>query len=129
MAILTPYNAQLRELERTCRHRASPTLPISNVDSFQGKESDVVIYSGVRSGSGGIGFVSDLRRLNVALTRARHALYIVGSEGSLTSSPDWRALLADARARGCVVDVEAEAVERWSVLQVCSPASNPNPNS
>tara|TARA_B100000768_G_scaffold12550_1_gene12157 strand:- start:85 stop:246 length:162 start_codon:yes stop_codon:yes gene_type:complete len=53
----------------------------------------------------------------------------VGSEGSLTSSPDWRALLADARARGCVVDVEAEAVERWSVLQVCSPASNPNPNS
>ena len=53
----------------------------------------------------------------------------MGSEASLAASPDWRALLADARARGCVVDVEAEAVERLSVPQVCSPASNPNPNS
>ena len=72
----------------------------------------------MRSGGGGIGFVNDLRRLNVALTRARHALYIVGSEDSLTASPDWRALLADARDRGCVFDVDAEAVERWSVSQV-----------
>ena len=118
VSMLTPYNAQIGELERACRRRSSAALAISNVDTFQGKEADVVIYSGVRSGGGGIGFVSDLRRLNVALTRARHALYIVGSEGSLNASPDWRALLADARARGCVFDVDAEAVAGWSAQQV-----------
>ena len=125
VSILTPYNAQIREIERACRRRTSAALTISNVDTFQGKEADVVLYSGVRSGGGGIGFVSDLRRLNVALTRARHALYIVGSEQSLNASADWRALLADARERGCVFDVDAEAVARWSPQQVleCIPVT------
>ena len=77
-----------------------------------------MVYSGVRSGGGGIGFVNDLRRLNVALTRARHALYIVGSEASLTASPDWRALVEDAKRRGCVRDVDAETVARASPQQV-----------
>ena len=66
----------------------------------------VVLFSCVRSGrAGGLGFVRDIRRLNVAITRARHALYIVGSDGSLQQSSDWRALLDDARRRGCVRDV------------------------
>ena len=42
----------------------------------------MIIYSCVRAGSGGIGFVKDVRRMNVALTRARHALFVVGSEAS-----------------------------------------------
>lgn len=51
---------------------------------WQGRESDVVIYSAVRTE--GLGFVSDLQRLNVALTRARHSLFIVGNAQSLSSS-------------------------------------------
>ena len=82
-------------------------VEVSNVDAFQGKEKDVIIYSCVRSGGGGLGFVKDVRRMNVALTRARHALYVVGSEDSLRASDDWRALLEDARARGCWRDIRA----------------------
>ena len=56
---------------RTCWEHA---VEVASVDTYQGKEKDVILYSTVRSGRGGIGFVNDLRRLNVALTRARHAL-------------------------------------------------------
>ena len=80
VAILTPYKEQCRTLEaelnavfgsRTCWEHA---VEVASVDTYQGKEKDVILYSTVRSGRGGIGFVNDLRRLNVALTRARHAL-------------------------------------------------------
>lgn len=66
----------------------------------------------MRSGGGGLGFVKDLRRLNVALTRARHALYIVGHEASLRRSADWHALLTNARERGWSRDVTLDAASR-----------------
>ena len=79
------------------RHAASPRqciLPctalqvvIETVDSFQGKQMDVVIMSCVRASEPGqqtgIGFVADIRRLNVAITRAKRALWILGSAATL----------------------------------------------
>ncbi|EKX44634.1 hypothetical protein GUITHDRAFT_59672, partial [Guillardia theta CCMP2712] len=57
------------------------------VDSFQGSESDVVLCSCVRSnGGGGCGFLADRRRLNVALTRAKKLLIVVGSASTLKRS-------------------------------------------
>ena len=73
---------------------------------------DVILFSCVRSGRAGLGFVKDLRRLNVALTRARHALYIVGNEAALQQSADWHALISDARLRGCTCDVRLESTQR-----------------
>lgn len=65
---------------------------IETVDSFQGKQMDVVIMSCVRASEPGqqtgIGFVADIRRLNVAITRAKRALWILGSAATLkVSSP------------------------------------------
>ena len=105
VVLLTPYREQKRALEAELSATFGAdswvdAVEVASVDTFQGKEKDVVIYSAVRSGRSGLGFVRDLRRLNVALTRARHALYIVGSDASLRASSDWRALLDDARARG-----------------------------
>jgi DNA polymerase III delta prime subunit len=84
VAILTPYKGQVRLLENLLRERASHFnslmghVVVSSVDGYQGREADAVVFTTVRSNKeGSIGFVSDLRRLNVAITRPRRGLVIV----------------------------------------------------
>jgi superfamily I DNA and/or RNA helicase len=71
-------------------HIAGLQVVIETVDSFQGKQMDVVIMSCVRASEPGlqtgIGFVSDIRRMNVAITRAKRALWILGSAATLKVS-------------------------------------------
>lgn len=78
---------------------------IETVDSFQGKQLDVVILSCVRASEGrtGVGFLADVRRMNVAITRAKAALWVLGSAQTLRRSPVWAALLGDAEARGVII--------------------------
>lgn len=117
VSILTPYKEQCRVLEHELtstfgsRKAWTHAIEVASVDTFQGRESDVILFSCVRSGRGGLGFVKDLRRLNVALTRARHALYIVGNERSLQQSSDWKALITDARERSCIQNVQLSDLE------------------
>ena len=81
MAVLTPYQAQRETLRR-----ALPDVEISTVDGAQGREWDVVFYSSVRSNPRHrLGFLSDERRLNVAVTRARKHFVLVGDERTLRS--------------------------------------------
>lgn len=54
----------------------------------------------------GVGFLNDIRRMNVALTRAKFACYVIGSRSTLRSSKPWAALLDHSRAKRCIVDVE-----------------------
>lgn len=69
-------------------------IAIETIDSYQGRQVDVVIFSCVRAGSTrGLGFVNDIRRLNVAITRARRALWILGSVATLRINPEWNALI------------------------------------
>lgn len=75
---------------------------------IQGQERDIVIFSSVRAHSkGGVGFLADVRRMNVALTRARRALYILGSTEALSVSPPWKALIENAVLRQAVVPVSS----------------------
>ena len=71
---ISPYKAQCQLLLSK-----KTGCPVHTVDSFQGREADIVILSTVRDGSSGIGFWEDMRRVVVALTRARRKLVIVGS--------------------------------------------------
>lgn len=81
IAIIAPYAAQVRWLRE---HADSDELEIDTVDGFQGREKEAVLISCVRSnGSGEIGFLADTRRMNVALTRARRKLIVVGDSATL----------------------------------------------
>jgi len=70
-------------------------VQVSTIDGFQGQESDVIIVSTVRGGgnSGGVGFLADVRRMNVALTRAKRSLWVVGQVDALRRSEMWRQLV------------------------------------
>ena len=68
-------------------------ISVNTVDGFQGQERDVIVISLVRSNDdGNIGFLRDLRRMNVAMTRARMKLIIIGSADTLTRHPFYRKL-------------------------------------
>lgn len=78
IAVVTPYNAQLALLS-TLLKEPFPGIELGSVDGFQGREKEAVIVSLVRSNSeGGVGFLSESRRLNVAMTRAKRQLCVVG---------------------------------------------------
>ena len=74
MVVITPYAAQVQLL---LSRKAG--VEVHTVDSFQGREADVVVLSVVRDGSGGPGFWQDARRWTVALTRARRKLVVVAT--------------------------------------------------
>jgi superfamily I DNA and/or RNA helicase len=96
VAILTPYVAQAKLLKTMARETG---LEIGSVDGFQGREKEAVILSLVRSNEGGqIGFLSDMRRLNVAITRARRCLVVIGDSATITRHPVYEKFVAHADA-------------------------------
>jgi len=85
VAVIAPYSAQVRLLRDLL---AVPGLEIDSVDGFQGREKEAVVVSLVRSNRDGeIGFLADVRRTNVALTRARRKLIVVGDSATLSVDP------------------------------------------
>jgi len=91
IAVITPYAAQVRWLREHAIERA---LEIDTVDGFQGREKEAVVISLVRSNrEGEIGFLADTRRMNVALTRPRRKLIVVGDSATLGGHPFYAALL------------------------------------
>lgn len=108
--VVTPYKRQMQELRQSFDRAGIPTgdVEIDTVDSFQGREKDVIVFSCVRTAAvnRGIGFVRDVRRMNVGLTRARASLIILGSAQALAEgSADWAELVEDANSRGCLISV------------------------
>lgn len=88
IAVIAPYAAQVRLLREQL---PVPGLEIDSVDGFQGREKEAVIISLVRSNpQGEIGFLSDMRRMNVAMTRARRKLILVGDSATLCGHPFYR---------------------------------------
>lgn len=111
VGIITPYKLQLkclqREFEEVLNSEEGKDIYINTVDAFQGQERDVIIMSCVRASSHGVGFVADIRRMNVALTRARRALWVMGNANALVQSEDWAALINDAKSRNCYMDMDS----------------------
>ena len=96
--IISPYRAQVQYLRKLIRRREGfkpfrHLISVNTVDGFQGQERDIIIISLVRSNDDGqIGFLADLRRMNVAITRARMKLIILGDSRTLTRHPFYKKL-------------------------------------
>ena len=106
--MIVPYRAQINYLKDAIeendalkgllQHRM---LSVGTVDSFQGQERDVIAISLTRSNNHGeIGFLSDIRRMNVGMTRARRKLLLVGDSSTLCSNPFFMDLLAYVKRIG-----------------------------
>jgi superfamily I DNA and/or RNA helicase len=94
LAIIAAYSAQARRLRELLRAERAAGLEIGTVDGFQGREKEAVIVDLVRSNEHGeIGFLSNTRRMNVALTRARRFLLVVADSATLGGHPYYAELL------------------------------------
>ena len=98
VGIISPYRAQVQYLRRLLKKREyfkpfRHLISVNTVDGFQGQERDIIVISLVRSNDEGqIGFLRDLRRMNVAITRARMKLIILGDVATMTRHPFYRQL-------------------------------------
>ena len=103
VAVISPYKQQINVLKEQLIHcpELQPYLDkisVNTIDSFQGQERDVVYISMVRSNNEGeIGFLSDIRRMNVAMTRARKKLVVVGDSATLAQLPFYENFIAYAQ--------------------------------
>lgn len=111
IAVVTPYDSQ-RTLVRQLLYQSNQThlseskkVEVASVDEFQGREKDYIVFSCVRSNSNQeIGFLRDYRRLNVALTRAKYGIVIIGNPNTLKSDPIWSSLLHFYQEQKCLVN-------------------------
>jgi ATP-dependent RNA/DNA helicase IGHMBP2 len=98
VAVIAPYKEQVSLLKTLL---LGTTVEVNTVDGFQGQERDVIYISLTRSNSEGtIGFLSDYRRMNVAMTRARLKLVLVGDSATLAQTPFYAELIAYAESLG-----------------------------
>ena len=119
IGVVTPYEGQRSFLVQSMKYQGSLTaemyqeIEIASVDAFQGREKDIVIISCVRSNEHqGIGFLADPRRLNVALTRAKYAMIIVGNPTVLNRNPYWNHLLHHFKEAKCLVEGPLENLQQ-----------------
>lgn len=130
IGVVTPYEGQrayivqymLINLSLVDRRAQYADVEVASVDAFQGREKDFIILSCVRANEDrAIGFLKDPRRMNVALTRAKYGLVILGNPRSLSKDNLWNYLLIHFRERGCLVDGPLDNLQMSMV-----PLGNPN---
>lgn len=108
--IITPYRGQARLIRRLLKmqhyfRKLKRHITVGTVDGFQGQERDVIVISLVRDNAeGNIGFLRDLRRMNVAITRARMKLIIVGNAQTLSKHKFYRTLIEHIKERGDFIE-------------------------
>jgi len=98
IAVISPYSAQVKLIASKIQN---PSVEIDSVDAFQGREKEAVIVSLVRSNlEGRLGFLTDVRRMNVAMTRARRRLTVIGDSSTLSAIPFYKDFIQYAEAIG-----------------------------
>ena len=107
IGIITPYAGQVRAIRDALMER-NDSVEVNTIDGYQGREKEVIIFSCVRSNSdGNVGFLADPRRLNVALTRAKRGLIVIGDPETLRNDETWASWLEHIRNRN---------LEAWHIL-------------
>jgi len=111
IGIITPYEGQRSyivssmQTNGALRKELYKEIEVASVDAFQGREKDYIVLSCVRSNDHqGIGFLNDPRRLNVALTRAKFGVVILGNPKVLSKHPLWHYLLLHYKDKNCLVE-------------------------
>ncbi|OCF41250.1 ATP-dependent helicase [Kwoniella heveanensis CBS 569] len=111
IGVITPYEGQrsyvasYMQLHGALKKDLYKEVEVASVDAFQGREKDYIILSCVRSNEHqGIGFLNDPRRLNVALTRAKYGVVILGNPKVLSKHPLWLYLLTHYKEKSCFVE-------------------------
>lgn len=125
VGIITPYKSQLRQLRFQFAQKYSESVLTSvdfnTTDAFQGREGEVIIFSCVRASvNKGIGFLSDIRRMNVGITRAKCSLWVLGNSQSLMGGDFWGRLIQDAKSRDCYTGGDLIGLLNKPLLQLDS---------
>lgn len=113
--LISPYRVQVQYIRQLIKRNRffqplKKLITIHTVDGFQGQERDVILISLVRANTdGNIGFLNDLRRMNVAITRARMKLIILGDASTLTRHPFYKALHEYIRGNGNIIEIAPES--------------------
>ncbi|KAF3432421.1 hypothetical protein FNV43_RR27161 [Rhamnella rubrinervis] len=124
IGVVSPYAAQvvaiLDKLGKKYDNINGFLVKVKTVDGFQGGEQDIIIISTVRSNTNQpLDFISNPQRVNVSLTRARHCLWILGSERALVSSQSvWTDLVLDAKNRKCFFNADDDKDLAKAILEV-----------
>jgi len=101
IAVIAPYDAQVQRLRQLLSGLLDRGLEVDTVDGFQGREKEAVVVSLVRSNDEGeVGFLADIRRMNVALTRARKKLIVIGDSATVCRHPFYEGFFRDAEKHG-----------------------------
>lgn len=125
IAIITPYSKQVQLFRTELINANLSGVQVGTVDSFQGQETDLVIFSAVRSNRlKELGFLRDERRLNVAITRAKRGLIVVGDPTVLRTCRHWAALLENCSDRGCVLTQKEYNSNNKEVMVATEPPPN-----
>ncbi|KAF9516494.1 hypothetical protein BS47DRAFT_1483978 [Hydnum rufescens UP504] len=126
IGIITMYDAQKRELQKQFSLKYSQDIlkriDFGTVDGFQGQEKDIIMVSCVRAGPNvqRIGHLMDTRRMNVAMTRAKTSLFVLGNASTLERSDEvWAKIVQDARDRRHLMTVSPNASFAEVVFIVC----------
>ncbi|XP_060669556.1 uncharacterized protein LOC132800264 isoform X1 [Ziziphus jujuba] len=124
IGVVSPYAAQVVAIQDRLGGKYNNIdgflVKVKTIDGFQGGEEDIIIISSVRSNSfQSVGFISKPQRVNVALTRARHCLWILGSERTLDGSQTiWADLVLDAKKRNCFFNADDDKDLAKAILEV-----------
>ncbi|CDI75370.1 tRNA-splicing endonuclease positive effector protein, putative [Eimeria praecox] len=130
IAVISPYAQQVVLLRRTIKamlgipEGKSCPVDVNTVDGFQGQEKDFIIFSAVRgirsdkeeAKNGTVGFLGDMRRLNVAVTRGRVNLWLVGNGCFLRRDKTWARLYAYAKARQALISINRRSAQHSAIL-------------
>ncbi|HEX4355269.1 MAG TPA: C-terminal helicase domain-containing protein, partial [Polyangiales bacterium] len=109
LGVIAPYDAQVRLLRASLRAAIDRGLEVSTVDAFQGREKEAIVLDLVRSNDDGeLGFLRDVRRMNVALTRAKRFLIVIGDSATLARDAYYRAFIDATEASGASISAWAD---------------------
>ncbi|CAF3912449.1 unnamed protein product [Rotaria magnacalcarata] len=135
IGIITPYEGQRAFIVQHMQYSGSlneklyQEIEVASVDAFQGREKDFIILSCVRANEHqGIGFLNDPRRLNVALTRAKYGIIIIGTPKVLSRQPLWNHLLTYYKEQRVLVEGPLNNLKE-SAIQFSKPKQLVNPTN